>query len=153
MMLIGTRSKTNAFQNQMIVNINGSSMPLSNNIKLLGVTIDTNLTFEHHIEYIIFKVVPKIGILHRLRPILPLKALQNIYIAILQSVFDHCLTLWGNRSSMNKNINTVQKLQNRAARVITGIFYFSVPSSTIRESLGWTTIRDRYDYFFKYFHV
>ena len=55
MMLIGTRSKTNAFQNQLqvVVNINGSSIALSNNIKLLGVTIDTNLTFEHHIEYII----------------------------------------------------------------------------------------------------
>ena len=33
MMLIGTRSKANAFQNHIIVNINGSSIPLSNNIK------------------------------------------------------------------------------------------------------------------------
>ena len=100
MMLIGTRSKANAFQNHIIVNINGSSIPLSNNIKLLGVTIDTYLTFEDQIEYIISKVVSKIGILHWLRQILPFKA-QTIYIVIIQSVFDYCLMLWVN--NMNKN--------------------------------------------------
>ena len=45
----------------------------------------------------------------------------------------------------------MQSKNYRTEQQITGIFYFSVPSSTIRESLGWTSIRDRFDYFLNTF--
>ena len=36
--------------------------------KLLGIYIDKHLTFEKHISYLVKRISPKIGILHRLKP-------------------------------------------------------------------------------------
>ena len=72
-------------------------------------------------------------------------SLNIVYNAIIQSLFDYCLTVWGNCSS--KNVNAIQKLQNRAARAVTGIFDYSVPSSELLCSLNWAKIDARFRYF------
>ena len=63
----------------------------------------------------------------------PQATLISVYNAIVQPHFDYCSLVWdiGNAYSLKK----LQKMQNRAARVITGKSY-EVRSQSILQELG-----------------
>ena len=65
-----------------------------------------------------------------------------IYKALIQPVFDYCDVVWGN---LNKGLATrIQKLQNRAARVITFQGY-DIRSADILKQLNWEELALRRD--------
>ena len=66
--------------------------------------------------------------------------LKMIYNALILPHFDYCSLVWSNCSETLK-LN-LQKLQNRAARVITGDNY-DVRSKQILLKLGWKTLDER----------
>ena len=67
-----------------------------------------------------------------------------IYNAVIKPLFDYCDVVWGN---LNKTLTArLQKLQNRAARIITRKGY-DVRSADIRKELRWDdleTIRKKH---------
>ena len=44
--------------------------------------------------------------------------LMLIYISIIQPTFDYAITIWG--YGCDNNLHKIQRLQNRAARIVTG---------------------------------
>jgi hypothetical protein len=66
--------------------------------------------------------------------------LKIIYIALILPHFDYCSLVWSNCSETLKLY--LQKLQNRAARVITGDNY-DVRSKQTLLKLGWKTLDER----------
>ena len=85
--------------------------------KYLGVHLDENLKWEEHIDNICSKINRSINGLRQARGYVDLDVLKTIYNALIQPVFDYCDAVWGN---LNKGLaSKIQKLQNRAARVIT----------------------------------
>ena len=60
-------------------------------------------------------------------------------MATVQSHIDYCLTVWGFTS--NKNINRLQKFQNRAARIITNNFIWVIRGVDIVKDLVWLNIK------------
>ena len=66
-------------------------------------------------------------------------------MATVQSHIDYCLTVWGFTSS--DNLHLIQKMQNRAARLITNNFDFNTRGIDIVRDLGWLNITQRRDYF------
>ena len=68
------------------------------------------------------------------------------YQCIIQPRLDYAITLWGFTSQLN--LSRVQRLQNRAARIITGNFdYFNVRGIDIVKRLQWMNVIERRDYF------
>ena len=58
----------------------------------------------------------------------------NIYNALVMPYFNYCGAVWGN---INKGLaDKLQKLQNRAARILTFSNY-DVRSSVLLDELGW----------------
>ena len=56
--------------------------------------------------------------IRRIRPYVRNDTLKSIYNALIQPLFDYCDIVWGN---INEGLtDRLQKLQNRAARVIAG---------------------------------
>ena len=45
------------------------------------------------------------------------------------------------------NINKIQHVQNRAAKIVTGTYDYSISCSTLIKKLGWMTMNQRYFYF------
>ena len=111
-MLLGTRQRINNLN--LHVKIENTSLEICNNSKLLGV--DNCLSWNDHIEYLYKKISPKLGILYRLSKFLSKPILNTICLTLIQPDFDYCISLWGICSS--GNINKIQKLQNRAARIV-----------------------------------
>ena len=75
-----------------------------------------------------------IGALKRLRPFVSLDTAKKIYDSLIQPHFDYCCTVWGGIN--NQLTEKLQKLANRAARVITKSSY-EVSSSPLLDALGW----------------
>ena len=101
--------------------------------------------FASHVSYLVKKISPKTALLHRLRHILDLNTLNNLYFLTVQSYFNYCITVWGN--CPQTNLKQVQRLQNRAACAVLGSFDYSCSVSKMIRDLGWMTINQRYVYF------
>ena len=85
-------------------------------MKSLGVYIDKHLTWHDHIDKLCKKVASAIGALKRVRSYITIDASIQIYQALIQPHFDYCCTVW---DGLGETLSTkLQKLQNRAARVI-----------------------------------
>ena len=108
-MLVGTHQKLASIESSLDVRINDCKLQECTSAKLLGVILDQHLSFDEHVIHLCKKIAPRIGIIHRLRRILPINALNTIYITCIQSLMDYCLSVYGNTTNKNKSI--VQKLQ------------------------------------------
>ena len=141
--LIGPKSKVK--DHSVSVTLNGIQIQQSKEITLLGLQIDNNLNFHSHINALAKKLSSKVGLLHRLGTFLPSNQLIMIYSAIIQSLIDYGITLWG--SSHKTYLNSIQRMQNRCARICTNTFDHHVSSSSLIKKLQWMDITSRYKYF------
>ena len=63
-----------------------------------------------------------------------------MYHSLVLSSFDYCSLVWNNCSQTLKD--KIQRLENRAARAITGDNY-EIQSNDILHKLGWNNLQDR----------
>ncbi len=56
------------------------------------------------------------------------------YRSIIQPHFDYCISVWGQTSEAN--VLLLQKLQNRAARIIVGLYDWNISASKPVKDLG-----------------
>ena len=126
-MLVGSRKRVNNLTLKIM--INNIPVTYTQAFKLLGVTVDSNLTRGKHIMNVSKKLSVKIGLIKRLHPLLPNYVFLKLYPPLFQSNLDYCLTLWGH--SANKHIVKLEKLQNRVARIVTKNFNRNIPDLEI----------------------
>ena len=136
-MLIGSRQRLGTFTSSPALVINGTLVNQVSTSKSLGVIIDENLTWNDHIDKLAKKIASSIAALKRVRQFVPPSTLLCIYNALIQPHFDYCSVVWGNCSI--KLSDKVQKLQNRAATVLT-YSSFDTDASLLLESLGWKNL-------------
>ena len=74
---------------------------------------------------------------------LPFESLKNLSTGLVDPHFRYCCAVWGVCGLTE--IQQLQKLQNRAARIITGS-NFAAPSKPLIKGLGWKTIEDLIQY-------
>ena len=112
-----------------------------NKSKTLGVVIDDHLTWNTQIDNIAKKVSKGIGMLRRIKEYVSTSTLIKVYNAIVLSHFDYCSLVWD--ECADYLLKKLQKLQNRAARVITGSSY-EISSENILSELDWLPLKDRF---------
>ena len=66
------------------ITINNSVLQQVDNIKLLGIYIDTNLCWKYHTDNLLKKLASKVGVICRLSKILPFHLLNTVYLTIFQ---------------------------------------------------------------------
>ena len=98
-------------------------------------------TYQFHCT----KNIKKLGLLKRLKQFLSPDLLNIVYLSLIQSQFDYCITVWGACSQYL--IDSLQRLQNRAACIIANNYDYSISPVTIVKSLNWMTIEKRCSYF------
>ena len=141
-MLICSKSKQNSLKNsndKLDLKIQEDSLEVVKKTKYLGVQIDQSLDWKEQIKYVSSKVSRAIGFLKHAKSLVPSTSLINLYRSIVEPHFRYCCSVWGCCSSTDKN--RLQKLQNRAARIIT-CSRFDASAVPIIKSLGWQTIEE-----------
>ena len=146
-MLLTTRQMlSNMRDTALNVFIGNHKLPQCNSIKYLGVDIDNVLSWNLQTDSISKKLVFIISRLSRLKPVLPSQMLMYIYTSIIQPKIDYAISIWGYTTA--HNINKVQRLQNRAARILTGNFdYVNTRCIDLVKNLGLMNVTQRRDYF------
>ena len=133
-MLIGSRQRLNDIQNGSSIRLGNDEIKRPNETKTLGIIVDDQLLWKNHINASVSKISKGIGILRRMKPYVPKFALKHVHNALILPHFDYCSLVWDTCS--NDLIEKLQKMQNRAARVITGKSY-ETRSIEILTELGW----------------
>ena len=108
----------------------------------LGITVDNRLKWDEHIHIMCKKISSAIAALRQVR-FLPREALLSIYRALIESRIRYCCTIWGNCNAKLKN--RVQKLQNRAARIITNAKP-DADNDELLNALNWLNVLQLIDY-------
>ena len=107
---------TNKARGDIYIHVDGERLKESEHEKFLGVIIDFNLNWAHHIKNLATKVSRNAGVLYKLKGIVPDNTLKLIYNSFIQSHLYYCATVWGTRSlnSISK-VFSAQKKGIRAA--------------------------------------
>ena len=114
--LIGSAQKLNSIVIQPNIEINQVKINQVGNATVLGVEIDDRLSWDSHIDQVAKKVTSGIGAIRKIRDLVDRETLISVYNALITPHFDYCSEVW---DTMGVGLsNRLQKLQNRAARVI-----------------------------------
>ena len=89
-MVLGAESEANNIN----LPIDGVDIEQLKSIKLFGVFLDSELNFSEHISYICKKASQQIGILRRLRKLIPTHGKLQLYKAAILPHLTYCSTIW-----------------------------------------------------------
>ena len=88
-------------------------------VRHLGITIDNNLSWKHHIDHVAIKMSRTVGLICKLRHFLPRHTLLTIYRSLVAPYLTYGLTAWA--QAYKSHLEKLLKLQKQALRFI----YFS----------------------------
>ena len=87
-------------------------IPISTNVKYLGVFIDSKLNFKYIIDQIVAKVAKIVGIFHRIGGQVPYHLMLNLYYSLVYPRLQYCNLIWG--CAPNSYTNKILMLQKRS---------------------------------------
>jgi len=124
----------------LTLHVGGLEIPHSPSIKNLGVSFDHNMKMSDHVTQISRSLNWQIGNLHRIRRFLDFDACSSAVRTLILSRLDYCCTIFNGINK--KDLHRLQKLQNRAARLI-----FMKPKCThtspLIRDLHWLPVAER----------
>ena len=86
------------------------------NLKYLGILIDSTLTWKNHIDNVSSKLSKAIGLLSKIRHFVNIKILKTLYYSLVYSHLIYAIEVWG--SSDVTHLNRLLLLQKRVVRLI-----------------------------------
>ena len=134
--LFGTKSSI-AKASDSHITLPGSVIILSPTVKVLGITFDPCMTWEHHISVLVRKCNAILLSLYKIRHYFTPHALE---LLVQVHVFPHimyCMSVWGGAAQCH--LSRVQKVMNFAARLVTGVRRSEHISPALK-SLGWSDV-------------
>ena len=110
----------------------------------LGVTLDSNLTFNEHIVSTVSSCMSRLGQINRVKHIFDKRALIIIINALVFSKLFYCSSVWSNTTQAN--LDKLQAVQNFACRILCGAKKFDHITPLLKD-LRWLPVRQQL-----YFH-
>lgn len=117
-MFLGTANLANLCMDEFVnqVKIENDFINFVDEFKYLGIILDNKLTFKNHCDFIVKKISKKLGYLQRISCHLSPWSKLLVYKTIVQPHFEFRSLLF--YQVFMKDINRLQKLQNRAMRIL-----------------------------------
>ena len=97
----------------------GKRIPTTHSHKHLGLTFSHDLRFHEHINDIIHKVNRSLSPIYPIATLLPRPTLELIYRTYIRPYFDYCDIIYDGNITVTDSLR-LERLQNRAARLVTG---------------------------------
>ena len=142
-MLVSTKQKLSRLdETDLDVYIGDHKLLQCNEISYLGIKIDCTLAWDTQTDIVCTKLVFIVSRRSRLKAVLPTYLLMSIYTNVIQPTIDYAISIWGCTSK--QNIYKIQRLQNRAARIITGNYDFTnTRGIDLVKNLKWMCVSQR----------
>ena len=116
-----------------------SSIPVSKEFEMHGITIDNKLKFDNHVAKICRKVSQQIAVLKRMKKMLPFETRRDLYLAFILPHFKYCSETWNfcSKSAADK----LERLNERAIRFVFRDKYTSY--SKLLNALGLSSLKQQ----------
>ena len=112
--------------------------------KFLGIVMDNKLKFNHHINHICNKISKTIGIIHRLKYLLPKHCLFSLFYSFIHPYVTYCNLIWG--GTYNCHLHSLNILHKRAIRLINNQ-PFLAHTASLYHSSNILNLHDTHRYF------
>ena len=99
--------------------------------------IDDNLKWDSQIKNIQTKILRALGLLKYAKRYIPTSTLNDMYKGVVEPHLNYCRSVLG--SCGTTRLDKLQKLQNRAARIVTNTD-FDTSAAPLIQVLGWSTV-------------
>ena len=109
------KSKQKKFEGDLKIKLSGKRLYPTESVKCLGVKIDTNLSWQYHVNDLSVKLNRANALLFKMRKYVSCKILRSIYFAIFDSYLSYCCLVWA------QNCRTIQRtviLQKRLLELL-----------------------------------
>ena len=113
------RSKQRLSYSDNCLYMNNEAINVVEHTKFLGVTVDSQLTWQKHISVTKGKVARGIGVICKARKSLNTESLFTLYYSIIYPHFTYCVEVWGNASAVH--IESLFNLQKKAIKIIRSV--------------------------------
>ena len=137
--MIVIKSRRQTVNTDFSVTFGDDEISPSNSVKILGVTVDPYLSWDHHVANVVRRCNMILIGLARLRHKIPKCTRQLLVQALVFPHIRYCLTVWGNCSTSLKV--RIQKVINFGARIVFGLSRRDHVSPALIE-LGWSSVQE-----------
>ncbi|KAF7240380.1 Keratin, type II cytoskeletal 79 [Varanus komodoensis] len=117
--------------------LNGVALPLRDKVRSLGVLLDPELSLEAQVTVVARSAFLQLQLINQLRPYLEYDCLATVTHALVTSRLDFCNALYVGLPL--KTVRTLQLVQNRAARLLTGTGRYAHMTPVLHQ-LHWLPI-------------
>ena len=134
------------YNSHPILTLNGSQIPVSPTITILGTTYDRGMTFKPHITEIANKTKSRLNVLKALTATTfgqQKESILNLYKQFVRPVISYASTAWS-PDLADTHVDTLQRVQNAALRVATGCTR-STPITHLHAETKVLPVRDHLD--------
>ena len=136
------------------LSVAGCQVPLSSQVKSLGVTFDSGLSMKTHINNVCKGCYFQIRQISKMKKLLSRESITTLVSCFVLSRLDYCNALLGGLPS--DSLEKLQRVQNCAARMIFGMRKREHITPALK-SLHWLPVKQRIEYktsllCFKHFH-
>ena len=123
--------------------IHGCSLEAVTSAKYLGVTIDSSLTFNQHIDEVIAKADRTRQFLQRNIHSCHQDIKKTSYRTFVRPILEYCCTVWDPHKRNDTQVNRIEAVQNRAARFVKNNWRRDSSISAMIRSLQWEGLQTR----------
>ena len=107
--MVIVKSRQKKFEGDLKIKISGNRLYPTEKVKYLGVKIDTNLSWQYHVNDLSVKLNRANALLFKMRKYVSCKILRSIYFAIFDSYLSYCCLVWAQNCSTIQQIVILQK--------------------------------------------
>lgn len=122
----------------------GACLPVATEFKYLGIFFSSNLSWNHHVNYMIVKASRVLNFLRRNFRQAPTKVRETLYLTNVRPILEYGCSVWDPYTKTN--VDALERIQARAARFVTGDYDFFKRSADICRRLGWPLLAERRKY-------
>ena len=125
---------------QVKLSIGTTHIEQVNTIKLLGVTIDSSLSWSKHINNIVIKMGRGIGMARKCSAFITPSIMKSVIHSLVLSNLEYCPVIWSSATKLD--LKKLQVAQNKAARLALGCSY-RTSISYMHENLVWLMVEQK----------
>ena len=137
--LMLVKSKKRELNHRFVIRFGEAQIYPSAAIKVLGMTVDKNLTFETQISSVIRRCYATLGGLAKFSRALPEEVKKMIIEALVFPHLSYCITVWAGCGEIQKR--RIQKIINHSAQIVKGVGRSAHVTQILRE-LNWPSVDD-----------
>ena len=124
--------------------IKNTPLIIQHDTKFLGVILSSNLKWNKHIDIVRSKIKKNIGIITKVRHLLPQELTRNLYMTLVNPYICYCNIIWSSPHKTS-NLEKILKIPKKYWRLIT-FSKFTEASRPLFQKLHILSVYDTYKY-------